>query len=106
MREVNVLGVVYRVVDDQAVEGEGNEGLCDPTSATLFVDRTVPAARRWAVLRHEIGHAVASESGFRDRMRDQFGLEASEVDQLEEAVVGHFLPALLDTLERAGWGKP
>lgn len=98
MREVSVLGVVYRVVDGAEIDGDA-EGECAHVAGEIRISKDVAPARRWSVLRHEIGHAVAFESGFRDRLREQFRLSHEEAIRLEEAIVGHFVPAYVDTIE-------
>lgn len=104
MKEITILGVTYRVVDGAELDGDA-EGECSHTAGEIRISKDVGPARRWSVLRHEIGHAVSFESGFRDRLREQFRMTADDVTKLEEALVGHFLPAFVDALERAGF-KP
>lgn len=101
MKSITILGVSYRIVE--GVELDDAEGMFDAEAGELQISKTVPAARRWSVLRHEIGHAVSFESGFRDRLREQFRLAPEDVTKLEEALVGHFLPAFVETLEGAGF---
>lgn len=102
---VLVLGISYEVVEDAEDMDDGNEGECVPADATIKIAKGAPA-RRWSKLRHEIGHAVAFEAGFTDRLVNDFGLSQERAKQLEEAMVGHFVPAFCDTLERAGWLTP
>lgn len=101
MKQIEILGVVYRVVD--GAELDDDEGMFDAEAGELQISKSVPTSRRWSVLRHEIGHAVSFESGFRDRLREQFRLGPDDVTKLEEAIVGHLLPAFVDTLERSGF---
>lgn len=102
---VIVVGVPYEVVVDDEDLDEGNEGECEPFEGQLKISRGAPA-RRWSKLRHEIGHAVVFEIGFKDRLTSEFGLSPDASKRLEEAMIGHFLPAFCDTLERAGWLVP
>jgi hypothetical protein len=102
MREVSVLGVVYRVVDDVEIEG-GAEGECVHEAAEIRVAKGIAKAKRPSVLAHEIAHAVSFESGFRQRMRRDQGLREDTAIAIEEAMLEHFVPVLLDTLSRNGW---
>lgn len=102
MREVNVLGVMYRVVEDAELEG-GAEGECAHDAAEVRIARGIAPAKRSSVLAHEIAHAVSFEAGFRQRMRRDLGLREDTAMAIEEAMLEHFVPVLLDTLTRNGW---
>ena len=102
---IHVLGVPYEVVEDaDDIEG-GNEGECCPDEGKLKLKAGAPG-RRWSKLRHEIGHAVSFESGLRDRLVSEFGVSYETAKRLEEAIVGHFVPAYCQTLENEGWLYP
>ncbi len=101
MNRVDVLGTFWGITYDAADLDTGNEGECIPEEARIKL-RKVPLRRRWAVLRHEIGHAAAFECGFQDRLVQEFGVSLETAREIEEAMMGHFLPVYCDTLERAG----
>lgn len=102
MHEVNVLGVVYRIVDDAEIEGSA-EGECAIDAAEIRIARGLAPAKRASVLAHEIAHAVSWEAGFRQRMRRDMGMREDTALAVEEAMLEHFVPVLLDTLARNGW---
>jgi len=99
-RSIVVLGSHYEVV--RVALSDGTEGECRADSAQLCVGESIAPGRRWSVLRHELGHAVWFESGCRAALRFA-GYSDEQADALEEAVMEIFIPAYVDTLERAGW---
>lgn len=104
MDQVSILGINYTIVDNADLPEE--EGVCDPATAEIRISKDVPPARRWSVLAHEIGHAVALESGFRRRLEMDHHVTGARALEMEETMLEHFLPGLIDTLQRAGWLTP
>jgi hypothetical protein len=98
---LKVCGQVYRVVVDPDLELEGS---CEYITGEIRL-REMPATRRMLdTLVHEIIHAILDACGMGWQIRQRLKMTQAQWRAFEEDfIVRPMTPALLVTLEEAGW---
>lgn len=108
MKPVIVGGVSIPVkiaTADEEPELEGRAAVYLPEEGYIAIDRDYAEHKRWLLLGHEVGHAVADHIGLEQLLKDE-GLTETQASVVEELICNTFLAAYNDTLQRNGWLKP
>lgn len=84
MKEISIKGKTWKIEEKSGVELDSVpcDGICDPESHTIFIDKKIKGLKRRETLLHECLHAIFSET--------HIDISA----ELEEVIVGNCASAV------------